>query len=298
MHLDQIRTFLEVAATGNFNRAARNLNVTQSTVSARIRTLEEQLGRPLFTRGHAGAQLTAAGRQLQRYAANLQRLWQRAEQDIALPRGYRASIGLGSQISLWERLILSWIPWMRENAPDVAVRVEADYSTSLMRQLTDGVLDIGVMYQPRQTPGLVIEELLVETLVMVSTRTYAPGESWVDDYVFVDWGRRFRIAHTEAFPGLVPAVSVGLGPLGLHYVLDSGGAGYFPVRVVRPLLKEGRLFRVPDTPAMHRPAYVVYDTDPSDPELIALGLDGLRRIAAQGGDDLDEAGTRPDEAVM
>jgi DNA-binding transcriptional LysR family regulator len=169
MNIDQIKTFLEVAATGNFNRAAENLNITQSTVSARIRVLEEQLGRPLFARSHAGARLTPAGQRLRRYALNMQRLWQRAEQEVALPKAYRASIGLGSQVSLWERLILRWIPRMRRAAPDVAVHVEADYSTSLMRQLGDGVLDIGVMYAPRQTPGLVVEELLVEQLILVST---------------------------------------------------------------------------------------------------------------------------------
>ena len=44
MKLDHIRTFLEIAACGNFNQAADNLDVTQSTVSARINTLEEQFG--------------------------------------------------------------------------------------------------------------------------------------------------------------------------------------------------------------------------------------------------------------
>ena len=53
MHIDQIRTFLEVAATGNFNRAAEALNVTQSTASARIKTLEDRLGRDLFIREDA-----------------------------------------------------------------------------------------------------------------------------------------------------------------------------------------------------------------------------------------------------
>ena len=60
MNLDHVRTFLEVAACGNFNRAAETLNVTQSTVSARIKALEERFGHPLFQRGRAGAELTAA----------------------------------------------------------------------------------------------------------------------------------------------------------------------------------------------------------------------------------------------
>lgn len=285
MHIDQIRTFLEVAATGNFNRAAESLNVTQSTVSARIRALEDRLGRPLFTRSHSGARLTPAGQQLRRYALNLQRLWQRAEQEIALPKAYRASIGLGSQVSLWEHLILRWIPWIRQAAPDVAVHVEADYSTSLMRQLADGVLDIGVMYTPRQIPGLVVEELLVEQLVLVSTEDPS-SRGWKNGYVFVDWGGEFKLAHGEAFADVTPAVSVGLGSLGLRYILENGGSGYFPVRVVRPLLAEGRLFRVPDTPVMRRPAYVVYGAAAGDESLLQLGLQGLREIAKVSGDGL------------
>lgn len=288
MHLDQLRTFLEVAATGNFNRAAENLNVTQSTVSARIRALEDRLGRPLFARNHTGARLTPAGHRLRRYALNLQRLWQRAEQEIALPKAYRAAIGLGSQVSLWERLILRWIPWMRQAAPDVAVRVEADYSTSLMRQLADGVLDIGVMYTPQQTPGLVVDELLVERLVLVSTEEPV-DDAWKDRYVFVDWGSEFRSTHDTELADLAPAVSVGLGPLGMRYILENGGSGYFPVRVVRPLLARGRLFRVPDSPVMRRPAYVVYGSAPADEPLLHLALQGLREIAEEDEDDRIEA---------
>jgi hypothetical protein len=50
MYLDRVRAFLDVAATGNFNRAAERLNVTQSAISARIKTLEEHLDQKLFTR--------------------------------------------------------------------------------------------------------------------------------------------------------------------------------------------------------------------------------------------------------
>jgi hypothetical protein len=61
MNIEHMRTFLEVAATANFNRAAERLNVSQSTVSARIRALEQQLDRRLLVRARSGAELTAAG---------------------------------------------------------------------------------------------------------------------------------------------------------------------------------------------------------------------------------------------
>ena len=74
MKIDHIRTFLEIATCGNFKRAAGNLNVTQSTVSARVKAMEEQFGRPLFTRGHAGVELTYAGQRFRRYALGIERL--------------------------------------------------------------------------------------------------------------------------------------------------------------------------------------------------------------------------------
>ena len=61
MDIDQARTFLAIAAHGSFLEAARRLHVTQSTVSARIRNLEAELGVRLFVRNRSGASLTPAG---------------------------------------------------------------------------------------------------------------------------------------------------------------------------------------------------------------------------------------------
>lgn len=280
MKLDHIRTFLEIAASGNFNQAADNLDVTQSTVSARIKTLEEHFGRPLFLRSHAGVELTSAGHRFRRYALGMQHLWQQSRQEISLPEGYRTALGLGAQVSLWEHLVTRWVPRMREVAPDVALRLEADYSQSLMRQLSDGLLDVAVMYQPRRQPGLVVEELLEETLVLVSTQPREVSAGWVEDYVFVDWGDTFRARHGEAFPDMdTPAVSVGLGALGLQYILENGGSGYFSWRVVEPIVAAGTLHVLDDAPRVQRPAYVVHTDTPKDEEILHLALEELRSIA-------------------
>lgn len=281
MNLEHIWTFLEVADTGNFNRAAENLNVTQSTVSSRIKSLEQSFGHPLLVRSHSGCELTAAGHQFRHYANGMQRLWQKSHQAVTLKPGFRSVLSICAQVSLWERLVLDWIGWMRERAPDVALRIEADYSPSQMRQLADGLLDIGVMYQPRHASGLVVEKLLEEKLVLVATdeRQVSPG--WVEDYVFVDWGDVFLSEHAEAFPQMeTAAVTVGLGALGLQYILKNGGSGYFPLRVVQPLIAQERLFRLDGAPTLRRPAYVVYRTDPADQETQDLALEGLRGIAS------------------
>ena len=281
MKIENIRTFLEISDCGNFNRAAEHLNVTQSTVSARVKSMEDSFGRELFRRNHAGVELTSAGRHFRQYALNIQRLWQQAYQRITLPENFDYAIGLGSQVSLWDSLILKWIPWMRACASDVALHVQADYSPSLMRQIADGVLDIGVMYQPRQTPGLIIEDLFEETLIMVATDQRVLSDGWIEDYVFVDWGDVFRVRHSEAFPDMeTPAVSVGLGALGLEYILQNGGSGYFPIRVVQPHIEQGKLFRVKNAPSVQRPAYMVYPVSARDPQSLEIALRGLREIVS------------------
>lgn len=55
MDIEQVKTFLQVAAHGSFLEAANRVHVTQSTVSARIQSLEQTLGARLFIRNRAGA---------------------------------------------------------------------------------------------------------------------------------------------------------------------------------------------------------------------------------------------------
>ncbi|HIJ62972.1 MAG TPA: LysR family transcriptional regulator [Rhodospirillaceae bacterium] len=280
MNIDLARTFLEISETGNFNRAAERLNVTQSTVSMRVKALEDELGRPLFTRSKAGTELTAAGVRFRRYAANMVRVWEQARQELALPPGLRSLLTVGGQMTLWDRMLLRWVPWMRAAMPDVALKVEVGHSDGLMRLLGEGLIDICVMYSPQSRPGLVTEKLLEERLVLVSTSP-RDVDQWDDAYVFVDWGPEYRAAHNQAFPDLsTPTVAVGLGALGLQHILANGGFGYFPMRVVRPLLQAKRLHAVSNAPEFRRPAHMVYALAEEHREELNTAVRGLRHVAS------------------
>ena len=280
MNIEHIRTFLEIASTGNFHRAAERLHVSQSTVSARIKALEEQLDRALFNRSRQGVTLTAAGRHFQRHAVAAVRAWAQARQEVSLPEGFRTSFGLGTTTSLWERLVPRWTSRMRRAAPNVALRLDVDHSESLLHLLSDGFLDIGIMYQPRSAPGLIVETLLEERLMLVATKDFNAGDDWREGYVFVDWGYIFRAQHYDAFPGMKsPALTVGLGELALRRLLDHGGSAYLSRHMVSPYVSSQKLFRVKGAPVFKRPAYIVYPESPADPDIMMLALDNLRRIA-------------------
>ena len=280
MNIEHFRTFLEIAGTGNFNRAAERLNITQSTVSSRIKALEEQLDRPLFHRGRNGVTLTAAGRHFQRHALTAVRAWVQARHEVALPEGYRTMYTLGGTVSLWDRLMLHWIPLMRKRAPDAALRLQVNHSSTLMANLSDGILDLGIMYHPRSVPGLVIDKLVDEQLVLVSTTRRAVSPGNVDDYVLIDWGYDFRSEHSRWFPDMeAPAMTFENGELGLQFIVNYGGSGYLPLRMVRSYLAAKQLYRVRGAPVFQRPTYVVYPESPVDRSLSDLGLATLREVA-------------------
>ena len=124
MDINLTRTFIEIADSGSFVGAAHRLNVTQSTVSARIRNLEDQLGRRLFVRKKSGAVLTPAGEQFQRYALTMVHVWEQARHHIAMPLGYEEILSIGGQVSLWDGLLTKWLAWMRNAAPEVSIQAE------------------------------------------------------------------------------------------------------------------------------------------------------------------------------
>lgn len=279
METELARTFLTVVAAGNFIGAAERLHVTQSTVSARIHALEAQLGCSLFVRNKAGTRLTAAGRQFERHAAILVRAVERARQDVGIAAGYRGTLTVGGRLGLWDGLLLEWLPRMRELAPDISVRAEVGFEEELMHGLVEGRIDIGVMYTPQSRPGLTVERLLEERLVLVSTHEHGGPQSG-EKYVFIDWGAEFYAQHSVHFPDYAGAGLVtNNGWLGLQHILREGGSGYFPSRLTAAHCQDGRLHRRPHAPEFRLPAYAVYPDEPGS-DAVGLALAAIRQSAA------------------
>jgi len=279
MDTEFARTFLAVVAAGNFVGAAERLHITQSTVSARIQALERQLGAVLLRRGRGGAELTPAGQRFMRHAKSLVRTIEQARHDVGLPAGYCGSLTLRARIALWDGFLPQWTAWMRSQMPDVSLRLEIGFEEDIMQGLVQGTTDIGLMYTPENRPGLGIEYLFDETLLLVST---AADNAWQDErYIHIDWGPEFEAQFTTRFPDVEPpALIANVGWLGMQQILHTGGSGYFPQRMTRELITKGALWRVNDSPAFSLPVYLVYPQDRSD-ETMQKALDGLRTLGGQ-----------------
>ena len=264
MDIALIRTFLEVAATGSFVNASERLFVTQSAVSLRVQRLEDSLGKQLFTRSKAGAELTSAGREFERYALSLIKIWEEARQQIGVPEGYTKSLTIGAQYSLWPRLGFRWIDRMQEELPTLNIRAELGMPDRIMRFLIEGVVQVGLLYTPQLRPGLTAHKVLEEDLVLAASWE-ATMSDIAEHYVFVDWGPEFVHAHALELPHLTnPGLTLSLGAMAAEYIVNRHAAAYLPARYIKRYLDEGRLHLVPEAPTFPYPVWSIWRDDLDD----------------------------------
>ncbi len=280
MDINLARTFLTVAETGSFVDTARKLCLTQSTVSSRIRSLEEQLDRELFERSKNGATLTSAGEQFRKHALALVRVWQAAQIEVSKSDAHRDRLSVGAPRSLWDGFLLSWIGGLRNNIPDIAVDAGALDVSVLTQRMLEGTLDMAIMYRPVQLPGFVSEHLFDEEFVLV-TSVKAGCRRRARDYVYFDWGTEFELDHATAFPEHVnPGLSLNVGAVGIDYMLTTPSSGYCPWRIAKKHVRRGRL-RLPNRARKFvYPVYMIYP-ETRDEEAFEPILEALRRQSAR-----------------
>lgn len=279
MDIEFARTFLAVAAAGNFVGAAERLRVTQSTVSSRVQTLEAQIGARLFRRSRTGAELTPAGQRFLRHAKTLVRTLEQARHEVSLPSGFNGGLTLSGRIALWDTFLPNWADWMRTNVPGISLRLEVGFEDGIMQGLVQGAIDIGVMYTPESRPGLAVERLFDEHMVLVSRN---PERPWPDSgYIHVDWGPEFHAQFGARYPATATSArAVNAGWLAMHLVQTNGGSAYLPLRMARDAIERGQLWRVHESPLITMPAYMVYPLDRAESHF-ERGLEQLRALGAE-----------------
>ena len=159
MDINLIKTFLEVHRMRHFGRAAENLFLTQSAVSARVRLLEEGLGVTLFERKRKDMQLTPAGRRFLKHAEQLLQAWNRACQETAHVEYAEEFLTVGGLPALWDTLLADWLVRLNRQKPRLSLVVEADGAESLARRMLDGELDMMLLFEPPRMENLATQKV-------------------------------------------------------------------------------------------------------------------------------------------
>jgi LysR family transcriptional regulator, cell division regulator len=249
MEYADLRVLEVVARHGSMNRAAAELHMVQSNVTARIRTLEEQIGTALFERNSRGVVLTAAGQRLLPYAARLGALLKEATdvaRDDGTPRGSLRIGSLETTVALRLPAILSAYA---QAYPEVGLIVTTGTSTRLITDVSEHRLDGAFVAGPVRHPDLAEEAIFREELMLVT----APTVRCIDD---LDRDRDLKIIvfstgcsyrqHLEdllARRGIQTAQPFEFGSLEAILGCVAAGVGItlLPKGVITPSWREGRI---------------------------------------------------------
>ncbi|ANG61282.1 LysR family transcriptional regulator [Marinobacterium aestuarii] len=273
-----LKTFLEVSRTRNFGRASENLCVSASTVSARIRQLEDHLGLSLFTRQHHRIGLTPAGERMERHARFILGAWERAFEDTALSERHKRRLVVAGVASLWDIFLQDWLSGIYRDFPTLGLRAEESTPLRVVEKLEQGMIDVGFMYEPPRIQNVAVQEVASVSLSLVSSREGLSVDAAIGEgYVRVEWGTTFASLHESHFPQrLLARGRVNSGRLALNLILQCGGAAYLPQDIVKPLLDEQRLFIVDEAPPIEMKAYAAYGLHGEHHKLVA---DLLKRLS-------------------
>ncbi len=185
MRIEQLQAFLAVAETGNFGQAARKCEVTQSTISRQIQSLEADLGLPLFHRTSV-AKLTLGGERLLPHARKICQEWQNASQELTdLMAGKQPELCIAAIHSVCSHYLPSVLQKFCRSYPDVQLRVTAMGSDRALKVLRDGLVDVAIVMNNRfltSSPEMIVDVLYNEQIEVLMASNHP-----LTEYEQVPW---------------------------------------------------------------------------------------------------------------
>ncbi|BAU15207.1 nitrogen assimilation transcriptional activator [Leptolyngbya sp. NIES-3755] len=165
MRLEQLQAFLAIAETGSFQQAARKCDVTQSTISRQLQSLEADLGMQLLHRT-AQAKLTVAGEQFLPRARKICQEWKNAIAELEeLRLGKQPELCIAAIHSVCAFHLPPVLQRFCQDYPEVQLRVTSLGSDRALKVLKDGLVDIAIVMNNRfltSSPEMVVDVLYEE----------------------------------------------------------------------------------------------------------------------------------------
>ena len=174
MTLTELRYVVAVADEKHFGRAAARCFVSQPSLSASVKKLEDELGVKLFERGKGGVFVTAAGEQV---VAQARRALDEAARVKAVARQGRDQLKgvlrLGVIHTVAPYLLPALVAALRKLAPEMPLDIEENMTANLDRMLRAGEVDAVILALPYEAPGIETRQLYEEEFRVVAPARHA-----------------------------------------------------------------------------------------------------------------------------
>ena len=174
MTLTELSYIVALAQEQHFGRAAERCFVSQPTLSAQLKKLEEYLGVQLIERQPNNVSLTEAGQQI---TTRARRILEASEEVVTLARSHRDPLAGRLRIALLPTigpyLLPHVAPWIRKSVPRLQLRLYEYQTAPLLEKLHAGELDVGILALPVELAGLESRELYREAFLVALPERHA-----------------------------------------------------------------------------------------------------------------------------
>ncbi|EGK08700.1 LysR family transcriptional regulator [Desmospora sp. 8437] len=258
MELRHLKTFRTVAEKGGFSRAGEELGYAQSTVTAHIHKLEEELGSPLFDRLGKRTVLTDAGKHLLPYAKEMVRLSREAAEIIGHSEAPAGPLRIGAAESLLVYRLPSILHEFRKRYPQVRLELYPGQCRNMRTRLKEGEMDLAFLLdEERREPELHTETLIREKLMLVAPPGHAlagrkrilPGDLMGQTLLQTELGCSYRTLLERRLKKAGRSVGQRIDFWNIEAIkqctISGLGIAYLPRMTVDRELEEGRLIELP-----------------------------------------------------
>ncbi|MBI1886530.1 MAG: LysR family transcriptional regulator [Chloroflexi bacterium] len=272
MDFGQVEAFVQVAAHNSFSRAAEVLQLTQPSITARIQSLERDLGEEVFERGGRGVRLTDAGQAFLPFAERILQTLQEARDAVEEVRNVQlGSLRLGSALTISTYVLPKILHAFRERHPNVEVSVRTGRSEQVLDMLLKDEVQVGLV-RALSHPEIEAVSLYEDEIVLVAnaehafaaTRRATTEEVAAQPIILFDRGSSYYGLIHSFFrdAGMVPNVAMELDSLEAtkRMVEDGLGIALVPRVTIERELHVGALVEVEivNTPPIRRTISLVY----------------------------------------
>lgn len=265
MDIRVLKTFITVAETKHFGRAAETLYITQAAVSARIKQLEEFYATQLIIRDKNNLRLTPSGEALLAHAHLMVSQMEQSKISISIASQQKASFNIAATPNVWDAFFSSRIHDVIEQFRNLTLGSEISVREAIQRKLDERTLDIGLLTDPIKDDDFVNELIGHFDLSLVGTRKSFSVN--VDDYILIDWGLTFQKEHALHHK-VTPSFKTSTAMIALEIIQSKGGFAYLPAELVNDQIECENLFHIKAPVQIKRPIFMVYRKNNSNMHLI------------------------------
>ncbi|NNN05924.1 MAG: LysR family transcriptional regulator [Elusimicrobia bacterium] len=162
-----LEALLAAAQTGRVTAAARELNLTQPAVTARLRRLERAVGAPLLARSARGVTLTPAGRELCERARKIQALLEEGAAAVAGAPSPTGRLALAASTTIASYVLPPLLARFRAAYPRIALSLSVGNTEEVLERVRSGIAPLGLVEGHGRAPAVRLEPFLEDEIVAV-----------------------------------------------------------------------------------------------------------------------------------